>query len=172
MPWTVLPGVHSARYAGPDGDSAANVAKLLDALADVDDPDRTARFRTVALVAWPDGSETVGTGVVEGHIARVARGDGGFGYDPVFVPVDADGRTFAEMSDRDKNADQPPWPGVSGARRRRPPALNAGGCVAHRATRPPRPRRCGRRRTPRPSPAPRGGRPPHRRSRRRRSGAP
>ncbi|MFN3216568.1 MAG: RdgB/HAM1 family non-canonical purine NTP pyrophosphatase [Acidimicrobiales bacterium] len=98
------PGVHSARYAGIDGDSAANVAKLLDALADVDDAARTARFRTVAMVAWPDGSETVATGVVEGHIARVAHGAGGFGYDPVFVPVDADGRTFAEMADAEKNA--------------------------------------------------------------------
>jgi XTP/dITP diphosphohydrolase len=98
------PGVHSARYAGIDGDSAANVAKLLDALADVDDAERTARFRTVAMVAWPDGSETVATGVVEGHIARVAHGAGGFGYDPVFVPVDADGRTFAEMADAEKNA--------------------------------------------------------------------
>ena len=67
-------------------------------------PARTARFRTVALVAWPDGSETVATGVVEGHIARVPAGDGGFGYDPVFVPVDGGGLSFAEMSDAAKNA--------------------------------------------------------------------
>ncbi len=98
------PGVHSARYAGPDGDSAANLAKLLAALDGVDDAARTARFRTVALVAWPDGSETVATGVVEGHIARVPAGDGGFGYDPVFVPVDGGGLSFAEMSDAAKNA--------------------------------------------------------------------
>ena len=103
------PGVHSARYAGPDGDSAANVAKLLEALVDVDDAGRTARFRTVAMVAWPDGSETVATGVVEGHIALAAHGAGGFGYDPVFVPVDADGRTFAEMGDAEKNAISHRW---------------------------------------------------------------
>jgi len=98
------PGVHSARYAGPGADSAANVAKLLDALADVADADRTARFRTVALIAWPDGSETVATGVVEGHIAHVARGDGGFGYDAVFVPADGGGLSFAQMTDGAKNA--------------------------------------------------------------------
>lgn len=98
------PGVHSARYAGPDGDSAANLAKLLVELDGVPAEERTARFRTVALVRRPDGSEVVTHGVVEGVIIGEPRGDGGFGYDPVFVPVDGDGSTFAEMSDDAKNA--------------------------------------------------------------------
>jgi XTP/dITP diphosphohydrolase len=58
----------------------------------------------VALVAWPDGTETYAEGVVEGHIIAAPEGTGGFGYDPVFVPVDGGGSTFAAMSDADKNA--------------------------------------------------------------------
>ena len=97
------PGVFAARYAGEKATYADNVAKLLEELAGVADPaDRTARFRTVALVAWPDGREVVGHGVVEGHIALAARGGRGFGYDPVFVPDDGDGRTFAEMTIEEK----------------------------------------------------------------------
>lgn len=99
------PGVFAARYAGEHATYADNVAKLLAELAVVGAvaaPDRRARFRTVALVAWPDGREIVGHGVVEGHIAVESRGEGGFGYDPVFVPDDGDGRTFAEMGVEDK----------------------------------------------------------------------
>jgi XTP/dITP diphosphohydrolase len=99
-----LPGVRSARYAGKDGDAAANMAKLLGALTEVGAPARTARFRTVMLVAWPDGSETIAEGVVEGWIATAPSGSNGFGYDPLFVPTDGDGRTFAEMTDAEKNA--------------------------------------------------------------------
>ena len=99
------PGVFAARYAGEDATYADNVAKLLDELAGVDDGRaRRARFRTVALVAWPDGREVAGHGVVEGHIASEARGERGFGYDPVFVPDDGDGRTFAEMTSDEKAA--------------------------------------------------------------------
>ncbi len=108
------PGVWAARYAGEDATYADNVAKLLDELARVaDEPGpgagrrarraRRARFRTVALVAWPDGREVIADGVVEGHIATEARGRGGFGYDPVFVPAGGDGRTFAQMT-RDEKA--------------------------------------------------------------------
>ncbi len=93
------PGVRSARYAGDDAGYAENLAKLLHDLAGVPEGRRSARFRTVALVRYPDGRELVATGTVEGHIARVPAGDGGFGYDPVFVPVEGDGRTFAEMGD-------------------------------------------------------------------------
>jgi XTP/dITP diphosphohydrolase len=57
----------------------------------------------VALVRRPDGTEVLATGTVEGHIAAGPSGDGGFGYDPVFVPIEGDGRTFAEMGD-DKHA--------------------------------------------------------------------
>ncbi len=98
------PGVHSARYAGPDGDACANIDKLLRSLAELADQPRTARFRTVALVVRPDGTETVAHGVVEGRIIEELRGAGGFGYDPVFVPDDGDGSTFAEMGADLKNA--------------------------------------------------------------------
>ncbi len=98
------PGVHSARYAGEDAIAERNVARLLRELAGVPAEERTARFRTVAVVVRPDGSEVVAHGVVDGRIHDQPRGHGGFGYDPVFVPDDGDGRTFAEMTDADKNA--------------------------------------------------------------------
>jgi XTP/dITP diphosphohydrolase len=96
------PGVYSARYAGEGATYADNVAKLLDAL--VGRSDRRARFRTVAVARFPGGREIVAEGVVTGTIAEAARGDGGFGYDPVFVPDDGDGRTYAELSVDEKNA--------------------------------------------------------------------
>jgi XTP/dITP diphosphohydrolase len=64
---------------------------------------RRARFRTVAVAAWPDGREVVAEGEVNGTIAFAPRGSGGFGYDPVFVPDEGDGRTFAEMEPSEKN---------------------------------------------------------------------
>jgi XTP/dITP diphosphohydrolase len=97
------PGVHSARFAGDDATYDDNVTKLLAALDGVPAEERTARFRTVALVVWPDGRELAVEGVVEGTIATRRRGSGGFGYDPVFVPVEAGGLSFAEMGD-DKHA--------------------------------------------------------------------
>ena len=98
------PGVFSARYAGEDVTYADNVDKLLRELAALADDGRarTARFRTVALVAFPDGSEVWAEGSVEGTIAHEARGDGGFGYDPVFVPEGGNGLTFAQMTSAQK----------------------------------------------------------------------
>jgi XTP/dITP diphosphohydrolase len=96
------PGVFAARFAGENATYADNRAKLLAALDGI--ADRRARFRTVAVVAWPDGSETVAEGICDGMIAEQERGARGFGYDPVFIPVEIDGRTFAEMSDEEKNA--------------------------------------------------------------------
>jgi XTP/dITP diphosphohydrolase len=96
------PGVFSARYAGEGATYADNVAKLLAALEGV--ADRRARFRTVALAAFPDGREVVAAGEVTGTIATSPRGDQGFGYDPVFVPDEGDGRTFAEMTSDEKHA--------------------------------------------------------------------
>ncbi|MGP0029160.1 MAG: non-canonical purine NTP pyrophosphatase, partial [Acidimicrobiales bacterium] len=98
--------VFSARYAGEGATYADNVAKLLAELAARPDGAgaRRARFRTVALVAFPDGGEVWAEGAVEGTIAERARGDGGFGYDPVFVPHDGDGRTFAQMGPAEKHA--------------------------------------------------------------------
>jgi XTP/dITP diphosphohydrolase len=98
------PGVRSARYAGEDGDAEANVAKLLGELAAVPADRRTARFRTVVMVRWPDGREVAAEGVVEGVIAPSPRGDGGFGYDPVFLADEGGGRTFAEMDSAAKDA--------------------------------------------------------------------
>jgi XTP/dITP diphosphohydrolase len=97
------PGVHTARYAGEDATYADNVEKLLSELEGVDAPARTARFSTVALARWPDGREVAAIGEVEGTITTSARGEGGFGYDPLFVPVEGDGRTFAEMSADEKH---------------------------------------------------------------------
>jgi XTP/dITP diphosphohydrolase len=97
------PGVFSSRYAGEGATYADNVTKLVNALARTE-RSRQARFRTVAVAAWPDGREVTAEGVVEGTIARAPRGVSGFGYDPVFVPLEGDGRTFAEMASREKHA--------------------------------------------------------------------
>jgi XTP/dITP diphosphohydrolase len=96
------PGVYAARYSGPEATYADNRAKLLAELAG--HPDRSARFRSVVMVVWPDGSELAAEGVCDGMIAEQERGERGFGYDPLFVPIDGDGRTFAEMTDGEKNA--------------------------------------------------------------------
>lgn len=96
------PGVYSARWAGPGATYADNVAKMLREMAGV--TDRRARFRTVLLVAYPDGSELIVDGAVDGHITTEAVGASGFGYDPVFAPDGAGGRTFAQMSVEEKNA--------------------------------------------------------------------
>ena len=91
------PGVHTARFAGEHATYADNRRKMLESLLGVAAAARTARFRTVALVAYPDGSERWAEGVCEGMIAETERGERGFGYDAVFVPREGDGRTFAEM---------------------------------------------------------------------------
>jgi XTP/dITP diphosphohydrolase len=96
------PGVYSARFAGPDATYADNVAKLLTELDGMEN--RRARFRTVALVRFPDGGEVVAEGAADGLIATVPRGADGFGYDPVFIPDGGDGRTFAEMTLAEKQA--------------------------------------------------------------------
>ena len=98
------PGVFTARFAGEDATYADNVQKLLDALADLVDPEeRLARFRTVALARFPDGREVVAAGWVDGTITLDPRGEHGFGYDPVFEPVEGEGRTFAELTIEEKN---------------------------------------------------------------------
>jgi XTP/dITP diphosphohydrolase len=95
------PGVHSARYAGDDGDDEANNDKLIAALAEVPDERRTARFRSVLALA--DGDTVITTaGSCEGQVLRERRGTGGFGYDPLFW-VPALGATFAELGVGTKN---------------------------------------------------------------------
>jgi XTP/dITP diphosphohydrolase len=96
------PGVYSARYSGEGATYASNIAKLLRALTGVED--RAARFLTVAALVGPDGVNLVAVGEVAGEIAGAPRGQGGFGYDPVFVPAGGDGRTFAEMQPSEKHA--------------------------------------------------------------------
>jgi XTP/dITP diphosphohydrolase len=95
------PGVITGRYAGEGATDAENMAKLLTDLGGV--IDRSARFRTVLVLLRPDGTQTVAEGIVEGVIATASSGGGGFGYDPVFVPDEFGGRTFAEMSPEEKN---------------------------------------------------------------------
>ena len=98
------PGVRSARFAGKNATYAQNVALLLERLDGTPTTARTARFKTVALARWPDGREVIAEGTVEGSIATTPRGTNGFGYDPVFIPVDNPNRTLAEMSNTEKNA--------------------------------------------------------------------
>jgi XTP/dITP diphosphohydrolase len=93
------PGVRSARYAGDQADSGANIDKLLKDLQDT--ADRRARFRTVISLIR-NGQEFRFEGICEGEITRHPEGSSGFGYDPVFVP-DGDDRTFANMTMEEKN---------------------------------------------------------------------
>jgi XTP/dITP diphosphohydrolase len=95
------PGVETAYYAGPHATYAENRAKLLQVLDGV--ADRRASFRTVVMVVYPDGSELCVEGVCAGTIATEERGDRGFGFDPLFIPDDGDGRTFSLMTDAEKN---------------------------------------------------------------------
>ena len=93
------PGVYSARYAGEAHDSEKNMAKVLEQLQG--EENRAARFRTaIALIL--DGKEHLFEGEIAGRIIEERRGAGGFGYDPIFIP-DGEIRTFAEMSDAQKN---------------------------------------------------------------------
>jgi XTP/dITP diphosphohydrolase len=97
------PGVRSARFAGEHATDQENVDKLLAELQTVEPANRTARFRTVAIILYPDGEEIVAEGSVEGTISRVQKGANGFGYDPVFIPREYPGRTFAELTKEEKN---------------------------------------------------------------------
>ncbi len=98
------PGVYSARYAGVHGDDAANNAKLLEKLDGVADAERTARFMSVIALVDASGMVLTGTGACEGVIGHELRGEHGFGYDPLFLPVDTPGKTMAELTPAEKNA--------------------------------------------------------------------
>lgn len=94
------PGIRSARWAD-EGDWIPKVLRLLDGVP----PDgRGCRYVCAAAAVWPDGREDVVRGTVEGRVPDAPRGEGGFGYDPIMVPTEGDGRTFAEMPDADKHA--------------------------------------------------------------------
>ncbi|NNU28019.1 RdgB/HAM1 family non-canonical purine NTP pyrophosphatase [Isoptericola sediminis] len=106
------PGIFSARWAGRHGDDAANLELLLGQLGDVRDEHRAAAFVCAAALVTPDGREEVAMGEMPGVLVRSPRGTGGFGYDPILVPVEQpagpDGtpgrRTSAELSAAEKNA--------------------------------------------------------------------
>lgn len=95
------PGVRSARYAGRQGDDAANLALVLERTAGRGD--RRARFVCVAALAAPDGREWTAEGVLEGTLTDRPRGANGFGYDPIFQPLGGS-RTTAEMAPEEKDA--------------------------------------------------------------------
>lgn len=95
-----IPGVLSARYAGEHGNSEANIAKLLDAMKGSEN--RKADFKTVVALILPDGKTEFFEGRVDGVITMKKRGEGGFGYDPIFIPDGYD-KTFAELGENIKN---------------------------------------------------------------------
>ena len=94
------PGVYSARYAGDHGNDPANIALLLENMKDVPDEKRTARFMCTVCCSYPDGSEIVVSGTCEGKIGYEPKGNGGFGYDPVFMVGD---KSFAELTAEEKD---------------------------------------------------------------------
>ena len=99
------PGVYSARYCGVHGDDDANNAKVLAELEGVPDDKRTARFVCALVFVDEDGSETTAFGTIEGRIAHGLSGEGGFGYDPMFLPDEFGGaKTLAEVTQEEKNA--------------------------------------------------------------------
>ncbi len=93
------PGVHTARFAGPDATYAQNRARLLEVMEGV--ADRRARFRTVVALVTVSGDVVTAEGRLDGVIATTVRGEGGFGYDPVF---EVEGHTLAEMAAGEKHA--------------------------------------------------------------------
>jgi len=96
------PGPRSARFAGEGADDERNLRELLRAIAGVPGPGRTARYRAVAVIAWPNGEEAWAEGVCEGLLRDAPAGEGGFGYDPIFEPAGWD-RTMAELSPEEKD---------------------------------------------------------------------
>ena len=94
------PGIHSARWT-EESDWIPRVLRELDG---VEGSARSGRYVAAAAVVWPDGREHVVRGTVEGSIADGPRGDNGFGYDPIFVPDEGDGRTFGEYTAEEKHA--------------------------------------------------------------------
>jgi len=96
------PGIHTARYAGEGAGDTERNALLLRSLQGVPEAERTARFRCVIALAWPEGHSTVAEGVVEGRIALEPRGQHGFGYDPIFLLPEY-GCTMAELPEEVKN---------------------------------------------------------------------
>ena len=97
------PGVRSARFAGDGATDDQNNSKLISELVGVSDELRTARYRCVIVLVFPDGREISSIGTCEGRIAKQARGEGGFGYDPWFIPS-GETRTMAELTPEQKHS--------------------------------------------------------------------
>ncbi|GKX33231.1 MAG: non-canonical purine NTP pyrophosphatase [Rhizobiaceae bacterium MnEN-MB40S] len=97
------PGIYSARWAGPDKDFQLAMKKVTDRLAGLPPEKRSARFVSVICLAWPDGHTEFFRGEVEGALTESPVGDGGFGYDPIFVP-EGHAHTFGEMAAEEKQA--------------------------------------------------------------------
>jgi len=97
-----LPGIHSARYAGPHARDSENVAKLLKMLQIRAGADRSAKFVCTVVAYSPEGTEHIAVGELEGQIAKLPAGNLGFGYDPVFVPT-GETKTMAELGTAFKN---------------------------------------------------------------------
>jgi len=97
------PGIYSARYSGENATAESNNVKLKEALKDVPDSKRTARFVSVISVAFADGRELTVRGECEGIIGYAEKGNQGFGYDPLFIVPDKN-LTFAELTSEEKNA--------------------------------------------------------------------
>ena len=97
-----MPGILSARWSGNHGDDQANNDLLLAQMTDINE--RAAAFVSCCALASPDGLEFTAEGRWEGELLREPRGENGFGYDPLFAPADADGRSSAELSAEEKNA--------------------------------------------------------------------
>lgn len=96
------PGIYSARFAGPDADDEKNNEKLLNLMRDIPEGERTARFVCVIAICTPDGITRIAEGKCEGKIALVPSGKGGFGYDPLFIPLGFE-KSFAELDAAQKN---------------------------------------------------------------------
>ncbi len=96
------PGPRSARFAGPDATEHENLVKLIEAVRPYPPEARTARYRCVAVLAWPGSREAWAEGTCEGQLITEPRGSGGFGYDPIFVPEGED-RTMAELAAEEKD---------------------------------------------------------------------
>ncbi|HEY3023925.1 MAG TPA: RdgB/HAM1 family non-canonical purine NTP pyrophosphatase [Actinomycetota bacterium] len=96
------PGPRSARYAGEEATDEQNLRMLIRAVAGVPAEGRTARYRCVALLAWPDGRDVWAEGTCEGSLVSKSRGTGGFGYDPIFVPAGWE-QTMAELPPEEKD---------------------------------------------------------------------
>ena len=96
------PGIHSARYSGEHGNDQANRTKLLEDMKNVPAEERTAHFTCCITLCWPDGRTLVAEGICPGRIAFEEQGEGGFGYDKVFIP-DGRGESFAKLGVEVKN---------------------------------------------------------------------